>query len=144
MSTLPKELIDLKRFHGHLGPYAVIGYRMGVIARARFPERIYALLHSGTRRPLSCMADGVQMSSCCTLGKGNITLRDDGEASAEFSDGFEHLRIDLLPEIRARIDTETTHATEEKISQELYEMPDASIFKITEGGSPPSAGDGDR
>ncbi len=137
MIPLPDELGALKRFHGHLGPYAVIGYRMGMIARERFPERIYALLHSGTRRPLSCMADGVQMSSCCTLGKGNITLKDDGEASAEFSDGFKHLQIDLLPEIRARIDRETTHETEERISVDLYDAPDASLFVITEGRSAP-------
>jgi formylmethanofuran dehydrogenase subunit E len=137
MISLPDELRDLKRFHGHLGPYAVIGYRMGLIARAMFKERIYALLHSGTSRPLSCLADGVQMSSCCTLGKGNIILRDDGEASAEFSDGFRHLQIDLLPEVRARIDAETNHSTEESISLDLYRSPESSLFVITEGRSAP-------
>jgi len=137
MNSLPDELIALKRFHGHLGPYAVIGYRMGLTARQRFPERIYALLHSGTSRPLSCLADGVQMSSCCTLGKGNITLRDDGEASAEFSDGTGHLQFDLHPEVRRRIDAETNHHTEEAISLELYRMPDAELFAITEGRSAP-------
>lgn len=137
MTSLPNELRELKRFHGHLGPYAVIGYRMGLTARAMFPERIYALLHSGTRRPLSCLADGVQMSSCCTLGKGNITLRDDGEASAEFSDGLRHLQIELLPEVRARIDAETDHSTEETISLDLYLSPDTSLFTITEGKGAP-------
>ena len=137
MTPLSDELSALKRFHGHLGPYAVIGYRMGIIARERFPQRIYALLHSGTSRPLSCLADGVQMSSCCTLGKGNITLKDDGQASAEFSDGFQHLQIDLLPEVRERIDAETTHDTEERISVELHNAPDVALFVITEGRSAP-------
>lgn len=137
MTSLPDELIDLKHFHGHLGPYAVIGYRMGLIAREMFPDRIYAILHSGTERPLSCMADGVQLSSCCTLGKGNIILEDKGEAIAEFSDGFKHLRIDLLSDIRARIDAETTHATEEMISAELYDTPDSSLFIISKDSSDP-------
>ena len=87
MSSLPDEMLALKKFHGHLGPYAVLGYRMGLIARSTFPERIYAIVHSGTKRPLSCLADGVQMSSCCTLGKSNITVMEDGEARVEFSDG---------------------------------------------------------
>ena len=86
---------------------------------------------------MSCLADGVQMSSCCTLGKGNITLRDDGEASAEFSDGLRHLQIELLPEVRARIDAETDHSTEETISLDLYLSPDTSLFTITEGKGAP-------
>ncbi len=137
MSSLPDELKHLKCFHGHLGPYAVIGYRMGLIARQRFPERIYAILHSGTRRPLSCLADGVQLSSCCTLGKGNIVLREGGEASAEFSDGAGHLSISLLPEVRERIEAETTRATEETISLELDRTPDSELFIISAGTAAP-------
>jgi len=135
--TLPDELEALKRFHGHLGPYAVVGYRMGLIARQRFPQRIYAVLHSGTKRPLSCLADGVQMSSCCTLGKGNITLREDGEAVAEFSDGTGHLLIALRPEVRARIEAETTHDTEESISLDLHHAGDDALFTITAGKGTP-------
>jgi formylmethanofuran dehydrogenase subunit E len=137
MPDLPDELAALKRFHGHLGPFAVIGYRMGLIARRRFPQRIYAVLHSGTQRPLSCLADGVQMSSCCTLGKGNIALREDGEAVGEFSDGAGHLLIALRPEVRARIEAETTHATEEIISLDLHRSDEAALFTVTEGRGTP-------
>lgn len=137
MNDLPAELEALKRFHGHLGPYAVIGYRMGQIARSKFPQRIYAVAHSGTKRPLSCLADGVQFSSCCTLGKNNISLREDDQARAEFSDGTGHLEIATLPEVRSYIEANTTHETEERISMELYNTPDDKLFVIKEGSSAP-------
>jgi formylmethanofuran dehydrogenase subunit E len=137
MVYLSDELEELKRFHGHLGPYAVIGFRMGLLARERFPERIFAILHSGTKRPLSCLADGVQFSSCCTLGKNNIALRDDNEARAEFSDGHANLEIETKGGLRERIDATTTHQNEELIALDLYTAPIEEIFTITEGRSAP-------
>ncbi|WP_019176878.1 formylmethanofuran dehydrogenase subunit E family protein [Methanomassiliicoccus luminyensis] len=137
MVTLPKEMEELKRFHGHLGPYAVIGYRMGEIARKRFPQRIYAIVHSGTQRPLSCLADGVQMSSCCTLGKSNISVREDNEVRAEFSDGTSHLEISARPEVRPGIDGKCTHGNEEEMAMAFYDLPEADLFVITEGISAP-------
>jgi formylmethanofuran dehydrogenase subunit E len=137
MLSLPDEMLALKKFHGHLGPYAVLGYRMGLLARGRFPERIYAIVHSGTKRPLSCLADGVQMASCCTLGKGNITVMEDGEARVEFSDGHVHLELVTLPEVRAEVDAKCTHANEEEMALQFYLAPDVELFHITEGRSAP-------
>lgn len=137
MSTLPDELQALKRFHGHLGPYAVLGYRMGLIARQRYPQKIYAIVHSGTKRPLSCLADGVQMSSCCTLGKNNINVREDDDARVEFSDGSSHLEVSTLPSVREGIDGKCTHDNEETMAMELYTAPAERLFLITEGRSAP-------
>lgn len=137
MIPLPDEMLALKRFHGHLGPYAVLGYRMGLLARRRFPERIYAIVHSGTKRPLSCLADGVQMSSCCTLGKSNITVKEDDEARVEFSDGRSHLELATLPKVRAEVDGTCTHANEEEMALRLYEAREDELFTIIEGRSAP-------
>lgn len=137
MPSLPDEMLAVKKFHGHLGPYVVLGYRMGLMARQRYPERIYAIVHSGTKRPLSCLADGVQMSSCCTLGKSNITVMEDGEARVEFSDGRSHLEFATLPEVRAEVDAKCTHANEEEMALRLYLARDDELFLITEGRSAP-------
>jgi hypothetical protein len=137
MIALPDELQALKKFHGHLGPYAVLGYRMGLAARQRFPNRIYAVVHSGTKRPLSCLADGVQMSSCCTLGKNNISVREDDEARVEFSDGNAHIEFSTLPSIRQQIDGKCTHENEEAMSLELFTQPMEKLFTFTEGRSAP-------
>ncbi len=132
MISLPDELRELKRFHGHLGPYAVVGFRMGIIARSRYPDKIFSTAYSGTKRPLSCMADGIQMSSCCTLGKGNITLNEAGKASADFTDNVSAFNIELRPSVKDMIDTKTTHQNEELVSLDIYHMPDDVMFIISE------------
>jgi len=135
MVSLPDELEALKRFHGHLGPYVLIGYRMGQIGRERFPNNIWAVVFTGTKRPLSCTIDGIQYSSSCTLGKGNITVREENLVKAEFFDEKRLLSIDLIDGIRERIDATTMRDNEELIALDLYMAPPTELFKITEGES---------
>ena len=63
-------------FHGHLGPYVVLGYRMGLLARQRTGTGGYFDIeaHPTTRGkpPESCFVDGVQLGSGATTGKGNL------------------------------------------------------------------------
>lgn len=69
--------VDLLRaFHGHLGPWVFAGLRMGRHAL----QRLQADPHFGIEAdvwcpgapPPSCMLDGIQFSTGCTLGKQNI------------------------------------------------------------------------
>ncbi len=135
---LPDELVALRRFHGHLGPYVVLGYMMGRLGRDRFPDRISAVVFSGTRRPLSCLVDGIQFSSCCTLGKGNISVREEGRVRAEFAGEDGSLTLELQPGIKERIDSDVTKENEETIALDLYSLPTSSLFSITEAGPSPS------
>lgn len=65
-------------FHGHLGPYVIMGFRAGCAARRFLGARGYfdleAMVQSGDRPPISCFADGVQLGSGCTTGKGNLKV----------------------------------------------------------------------
>ncbi|MBU2564921.1 MAG: formylmethanofuran dehydrogenase subunit E family protein, partial [Candidatus Thermoplasmatota archaeon] len=81
------ELENLKKFHGHLGPYAVIGLRMGKLAVEKMGVRgkkLKCVVRTGIKPPISCIIDGIQFSSSCTLGKGNIKVEDEGVAEAVF------------------------------------------------------------
>lgn len=70
------DLQDLRRFHGHLGPYVVIGFRVGQYAL----QQVHGHSHFGVEAevrcagqpPESCLLDGVQFSTGCTLGKQNL------------------------------------------------------------------------
>ena len=127
---LPRDLQALKKFHGHLGPYVVLGFRMGKLARERYPSKIRAMVLCGSDRPRSCMADGIQFSSCCTLGKGNIMVRDEGIVGAKFSDGTTALLITAKPEIVAHIDEEMSHENEEELSLEIFRTSDDELFVL--------------
>ncbi len=76
-------LTRIEDFHGHLGPYVILGFRAGQLALRSLGVVGYfdleARVWSGTKPPLSCFADGVQLGSGCTTGKGNLTV-EAGEA----------------------------------------------------------------
>ena len=67
----------LRLFHGHLGPYVVIGFRLGEHALQRLQARSHFGLEAEVRcaeaPPESCLLDGIQFSTGCTLGKKNIS-----------------------------------------------------------------------
>jgi inosine-uridine nucleoside N-ribohydrolase len=100
-------------FHGHLGPYVVLGYRMGLLARARTGTGGYFdITAEPTTRgtpPESCFVDGVQLGSGATTGKGNLRPAvKDGPPRATFV-GTNGRRVTLelaptlVPWIRASI-----------------------------------------
>lgn len=128
---IPPELEGLRRFHGHLGPYVVLGMRMGEAARTTYPFRIYATLYCGSKRPRSCMADGVQYSSCCTLGKANIRVVEWGAACGMFTDGRTGIEIRILQEVLDSIDGKVTAENEDVVSVQLYQQRNEDLFITT-------------
>ncbi len=64
------------RFHGHLGPWLVLGLKAGTYARRKLaasPFELNARVFCPAGTPHTCFVDGVQFSSGCTMGKGNIS-----------------------------------------------------------------------
>ena len=63
--------------HGHLGIYALVGVKMGLRARQYFHvgvDDLSILSFAGHTPPLSCMNDGLQVSTGGTLGHGLIVV----------------------------------------------------------------------
>jgi pyrimidine-specific ribonucleoside hydrolase len=59
--------------HGHLGIYSIIGAKMGLRARQHFNigvDDISVVSFAGSTPPLSCMNDGLQVSTGGTIGHG--------------------------------------------------------------------------
>lgn len=62
-------------FHGHGGPFLVVGLQMGLAAlRMLEASGLFDLCCSVKLRspPDSCVIDGIQFSTGCTMGKCNI------------------------------------------------------------------------
>jgi len=94
--------------HRHLGVFAIIGVKMGIRAREYFNtgvDEFRAISFAGSTPPLSCMNDGLQVSTGATPGHGLLTVKDDAvlSASAEFIYLNHKIRITLKPEIEKKI-----------------------------------------
>lgn len=122
---------DLAAFHGHLGPYIVLGYRIGRYIRKHFfsdPFAMKALVYSAGVPPQSCLADGVQIGSGCTLGKRNIDIVVCDEIRCEFTCG--ERRIVVRPkQIHFPPESGEDHALLiEKLAEDMYYMSDSDLF----------------
>jgi len=129
-------LKQIEQFHGHLGPYAVIGYKMGEIANQVLGSDSFskkAVVWTGTTPPVSCIIDGIQMSSGCTLGKGNISINSaDGTPKACFTDNDgKHVEIMLKASIKHEIDTTVTEDNIVRFSEQLYQRSNQELFEIS-------------
>ena len=100
--TLTNEL------HGHLGIYAVVGAKMGIRVRDYFAiglDDLYIVSYTGKYPPLSCMNDGLQVSTGATVGHGLIEIADTKEkgAYADFTFKEHKIRVRLKDEYRVQV-----------------------------------------
>lgn len=96
--------------HRHLGVFAIIGVKMGIRAREYFNtgvDEFTVVSSAGSTPPLSCMNDGLQVSTGATPGHGLLTVLNDSPApSAEFRYMNQKIRLTLKPEIASMISNE--------------------------------------
>jgi len=97
--------------HRHLGVFAIIGVKMGIRAREYFDtgvDEFSTISSAGSTPPLSCMNDGLQVSTGSTPGHGLLTVVNDDPTSptALFTYMNRKIRLTLKPEITAKISAE--------------------------------------
>lgn len=77
----------LRQFHGHIGPYAVLGYRLGCWLLERLGCGKYFGAHITVTgpgvTPYTCLLDGLQLSTGHTLGKRNLELFTNAQRAAD-------------------------------------------------------------
>ena len=151
MNQYPQALRDAIRFHGHVCPGLIIGYRAAQVAQAAFKvqrsedEELVAIVEND-----ACSVDAVQVLLGCTLGKGNLIYRDYGKqvftiVSREFNRA---IRIALRSTVLGRpsetealfqkaqkneASAEERKALDdfrEKRMEELLQMDEETLFKI--------------
>jgi len=129
---LPEDLDALQRFHGHLGVYVTLGLRMGAIGRRVLGhyKGLRASVRSRPEPPMLCVVDGIQFSSGCTMGKGNISIAPAEEPEVLFEKDGRRVRVALKPGWRERIDREMAKETELEQSRFYYELDEADLFDV--------------
>ncbi|MDE5709080.1 MAG: nucleoside hydrolase [Alistipes sp.] len=103
--------------HGHLGIYATIGVKMGIRAREYFNigvDDIEVTTYAGSKPPISCMNDGLQVGTGATVGHGLIRVAecDSPRPEAFFRFKNKGIRLRLKPEYAERIRRDVRHGIE--------------------------------
>ena len=133
MRELLERAVD---FHGHLGPFLVLGVRMGMIARSALSPKSLADMTASMlvelRPPVSCTIDGVQVSSGCTLGKGTIEVSNSNDrVMGEFRVGGRACIVSVKTQVLNRLFQEAKKATDSEIimmAEELWKHSDDELF----------------
>jgi len=78
LDSIVREAVN---FHGHLGPFLVIGVRMGLIGlrelkTTRGDPKLQATTILKRAVPFSCAIDGIQVTTQCTVGNGKLKLKN--------------------------------------------------------------------
>ena len=94
--------------HRHLGVFAIIGVKMGIRAREYFctgVDEMEVTTHAGSTPPLSCMNDGIQVSTGATPGHGLLTVSTEQPyfPAADFTHKDRTIRITLKKELAEKV-----------------------------------------
>ncbi len=80
--------------------------------------------------PQSCIIDGIQLGSGCTLGKRNIDLVESNDLFCEFSSGDR--RMTVVPRPFATPERDAGYQQKiEAIAEAMYALPDNDLFSVS-------------
>ncbi len=130
------KLKEAIKFHGHLGPYLVLGLLMGELAinalKCKKHFGIKALVAGATEKPKSCLIDGLQLSTGCTYGKGNIEKIKGQAIQVLFStlDNNKRIAIVLNKRLIQQLNKLKGHRDSEVFAKKLIECNCKKLFEI--------------
>ena len=140
-STLAKEIANAVAFHGHLGPFLVLGVRMGIIGMRELGLqandndgrlRVTAFLKYSI--PISCTLDGIQVTTKCTIGNQKLKLKDSSNISAKFAlhNGKEitvAVNSTVYDKLKSQLLAEKISPKEvEHLAQQIASIPEEDLF----------------
>jgi formylmethanofuran dehydrogenase subunit E len=141
---LDSTMSEAVRLHGHLGPFLVIGARMGNIAKnllkghAKGSVMLNATIRVPFVVPFSCAIDGVQVTTHCTVGNQRLSLKKSnggirGSFTAQGSGKSVdvHVRKDVIEHLKKRM---SEGATNEDLAREISQLPEDRLFEVSCSG----------
>ena len=139
---LALEIRNAEKLHGHLGPFLVIGVRMGSLAKRILNANTWEVneLRVTARLPLltpfSCIIDGIQATTQCTVGNQKLRI-DNSQAQIivhfEQQNSNKTLRIQVNPKIIDELKNRFSKgASNEELAWEIASMSESELFIIEE------------
>jgi formylmethanofuran dehydrogenase subunit E len=130
---------DARKLHGHLGPFLVLGVRMGMIAKKALSvaddERasMRAYVKIPLFPPFSCLLDGIQASTSCTVGNQRLSVENSEEIYVHFAeqDAGRGVKITLKPKVAEELKKRhAQNALSEEFAMKIARLPENQVFNI--------------
>jgi formylmethanofuran dehydrogenase subunit E len=131
---------EAAKLHGHLGPFLVIGVRMGNLTQETLDldenekKKLQATVYTPLFTPFSCILDGVQTTTSCTIGNQRLKIRNSRKRLTglfQTHGASKTLRISVKPEVIKRLTEKTSqHETNEQLAAEIASMPADQLFEV--------------
>jgi formylmethanofuran dehydrogenase subunit E len=104
-------LLRALEFHGHRCWASAIGVRIGLAAMAAIgversgASQLVAAVEIGEKHGAMCFADGIQYSTGCTFGKGNLTKTHEGKLAVTLTEAAtgRSVRVAYRPVLQPQI-----------------------------------------
>jgi len=126
-------------FHGHGGPFMVIGIRAGLTALKMLDSHGWFNLSCKAilkwAPPDSCVIDGIQTATGCTMGKHNIEVIERPGVTAEFTSQGRWVRLRVRDEVLDKV-KETLGRGEAEVRglmDELVAADEVDLFEVSSG-----------
>ncbi len=138
---LDNVLEEAEKFHGHLGPFLVLGVRMGLIGvrEVKAKENNNKLRVTATLKysvPFSCIIDGIQVATKCTIGNKKLELTDSSGITTEFEiQNKRKVTVALNPATFSRLKNkmlskDVSPEDTRKLALMVASMPEEELFII--------------
>ena len=128
-------LKDITKFHGHLGPYAVLGVLMGEYALKKLKAKKYfgieVKVWGANKKPRYCLVDGLQLSTGATYGKNNIHKLNGFKIKVKFYNRLNGYSIvlGLRKSLIKKLQQAKTHRGAERLAREIYKTDLLNLFE---------------
>jgi formylmethanofuran dehydrogenase subunit E len=136
----PLLIENAAKLHGHLGPFLVIGVRMGELAKRHLEfddksgRRLEVSIKTPLSTPFSCVIDGIQASTSCTVGNRKLKIEESTkEITAHFrrQDSKKTVRISVNPKIAETLISDMSKgANAEQLAAKIAHMEEEQLFVL--------------
>lgn len=140
----PNELTTIieyaRKLHGHVGPFLVIGLKMGAATKKalNLSDTECTLLRAEVAVPLqppfSCLLDGIQVSTTCTIGNQRLQVKNSKTIEATFTrqKDAKKVKITLTQNLSEQLEQkQKQNQLTEELALEIADMPENQLFNIT-------------
>lgn len=137
---LEEVLSKAVEFHGHLGPFLILGVKMGLVGLRELRvnvgnSELRTTIVTKPSVPFSCIIDGIQVTTQCTVGNGRLKIRDSSEIiAAEFRILNNVVVVTLNPAMRKELEKavlkEVSREKMEHIAHWILSTPEKELFKV--------------